>query len=221
MSAVRQGLRRALELALPRHRFLIRGPATSAAVALTFDDGPHPEYTPRLLDLLADHQLKATFFVIGREAERHPELLARIVREGHDIGHHSWNHSEPANTSTATLLAEIERTNELLWEPAGVIPMIVRPPKGQLSLGKLLRLLAHGERIILWSVDPKDYAMTSSAPLVTWARESRFTAGDVILLHDSHPFCLEAIPALAQRLKTLGLGAVPLGKWLPIDRARQ
>lgn len=208
-------------MVLPRRRFLVRGPSIGNAVALTFDDGPHPEITPRLLDLLSEHQLKATFFVVGRVAEQHPGLLARMVREGHDLGHHSWTHSEPASTTTATLLSEIDQTNALIWEQAGVVPMIVRPPKGQLTTGKLLSLIAHGERVVLWSVDPKDYAMTSAGPLVRWAREVNLIAGDVVLLHDAHPHCLEAIPVLAARLGALGLGSLPLRAWLPTDRARR
>lgn len=215
MSAVRQGLRRALQLALPRRRFLVRGPAPSRAVALTFDDGPHPEITPRLLDLLATHELRATFFVIGREAERHPALLARMVAEGHAIGHHSYTHSEPATTSAETLLAELEIANDVFWQAAGVLPSIMRPPKGQLSTEKLVRLLARGFRVVLWSVDPKDYAMTSAEPLVAWARDSDFAGGDVILLHDVQPHCLAAVPVLAARLRQLGLATVPLGAWLP------
>lgn len=216
MSGVRQGLRRLLEAALPRSRFLVRGPTQSGAVALTFDDGPHPEITPRLLDLLAAHGLRATFFVIGREAERYPELVARIVADGHALGHHSYTHSEPARTSAETLLAELELTNEPLRLAAGVLPTIMRPPKGQLTLQKLVRLLAHGYRIVLWSVDPKDYAMATATPLVAWAREARFTAGDVILLHDVQPHCLAAIPVLAERLRALDLTTVPLGAWLPV-----
>lgn len=219
MSTVRQGLRRALEFALPRRRFLVRGPAHSGAVALTFDDGPHPEITPRLLDLLAAHQLRATFFVLGREVDRHPALVARMVAEGHTIGHHSYTHSEPATTSPETLRAELELTNESLWLAAGVLPSIMRPPKGQLSLAKLVRLLVHGYRVVLWSVDPKDYAMPNAEPLVAWARETRFAAGDVILLHDVQPHCLAAIPALAARLRQLDLRTVPLSAWLPVGAA--
>jgi peptidoglycan/xylan/chitin deacetylase (PgdA/CDA1 family) len=215
MRRVRQGLRRALEFTLPRTRFLVRGPASGGAVALTFDDGPHPDITPRLLDLLTEHGLLATFFVIGRDAARYPELVARIVAEGHGIGHHSYTHSEPATTSTATLLAELEATNEPLWRSGGVLPTIMRPPKGQLTVGKLARLVAKGYRVVLWSQDPKDYAMTSAEPLCTWARETVFTAGDVILLHDVHPHCLAAIPTLAARLRELELTTVPLNAWLP------
>ncbi len=215
MRHVRQSLRRALELALPRTRFLVRGPASGHAVALTFDDGPHPEITPQLLDLLAAHALRATFFVIGREAARYPALVARMVAEGHAVGHHSFTHSEPATTTADTLIEELQSTNDSLWPAAGILPTIMRPPKGQLSLGKLVRLLTKGYRVVLWSVDPKDYALTSAAPLVTWARETRFRAGDVILLHDVQPHCLAAIPVLAARLQTLALHTVPLGAWLP------
>lgn len=215
MSAVRQGLRTLLQLGLPRSRFLVRGPASSNAVAITFDDGPHPEITPRLLDLLAEHELRATFFVIGREAERYPHLVSRMVAEGHAVGHHSYTHSEPAITSPETLLGELEMANDTFWQAAGVLPSIMRPPKGQLSSGKLVRLLARGFRVVLWSVDPKDYAMSNAEPLVAWARETPFAGGDVILLHDVHPHCLAALPLLAARLRHLDLTTVPLGAWLP------
>jgi peptidoglycan-N-acetylglucosamine deacetylase len=159
--------------------------------------------------------LRATFFVIGREAERHPQLVARMVAEGHAVGHHSYTHSEPATTSAETLLAELEIANELFWQAAGVLPSIMRPPKGQLSTEKLVRLLARGYRIVLWSADPKDYAMPSAEPLVAWARQGVLAGGDVILLHDVHPHCLTALPVLAARLQQLELGTVPLGAWLP------
>jgi peptidoglycan/xylan/chitin deacetylase (PgdA/CDA1 family) len=91
----------------------------------------------------------------------------------------------------------------------------MRPPKGQLSTGKLVRLLTRGYRIVLWSVDPKDYALPTAEPLVAWARETPFAAGDVVLLHDVHAHCLDAVPVLAARLRQLELTTVPLGAWLP------
>lgn len=214
MSAPRQLLRRLLTLILPRHRFLVRGPADVGAVALTFDDGPDPILTPRLLDLLQEHRLRATFFVVGREAAVAPELLHRMIAEGHTIGHHSWTHSEPSETPTQSLLREIAETDALFLRAAGTTSSIVRPPKGKLTWQKTLGLLFAGKRIVLWSVDPKDYAMTTSAPLIKWAESARFRPGDVVLLHDVHPHCLEVIPLVAQRLASLGLAAVPLHEWI-------
>ena len=185
MSAFRQLLRRALATAIPRERFLVRGPARPPGVALTFDDGPHAEHTPRLLDLLATHGLHATFFVIGREAERHPALITRMVSEGHAVGHHSWTHGEPAQTSAATLLAEVTRCGDMLASLTGTRSDRFRPPKGQLTAAKVIRLIGARQRIVLWSADPKDYAMHDAAPLVQWAGSAVFAPGEIVLLHDT------------------------------------
>ncbi len=215
MSALRQLFRRTLAAGLPRSRFLVRGPAASAAVAVTFDDGPHPEITPRLLDLLARLQLHATFFVIGREAERHPGLVRRMVHEGHAVGHHSWTHTEPSQTSAAALLGEVHRCAALLQSLGVAATDRFRPPKGQLTTLKLARLLAAGQRVVLWSSDPRDYAMIGAAPLVEWARHAPLAGGDVVLMHDVRPFCLDALPLLAARVSEGGLHAVSLDSWLP------
>ena len=215
MSALRQLLRRGLEAALPRERFLARGPRAGDAVALTFDDGPHPDITPRLLDALARHGIAATFFVIGREAERHPELVRRIAAEGHAIGHHSWSHSEPSATGSDALLAEVARCRTLLHELTGTASDRFRPPKGQLTVAKLAALLRARQRIVLWSEDPKDYVLTEAAPLTRWAATTVLPGGTIALLHDTHPWCLDAIPALATRARDQGTRYVTLDAWLP------
>lgn len=213
MGAVRQLIRGTLGALLPSSRYLLHGPRTSGAVALTFDDGPHPDITPRLLDLLQQHQLRATFFVVGREAERFPHLVQRMAREGHTVGHHSWTHSEPSTTTAATLLEEVSRCRALLEELTGAPTDWFRPPKGQLTAAKLLRLLAAGQRIVLWSSDPKDYAMTDGAELGRWAQGRRFVSGEVVLLHDVRNHCVAALPALAGRLGALHLRGVSLNEW--------
>ncbi len=215
MSALRQLLRRTLAAALPRTRFLVRGPADSAGVALTFDDGPDPEITPRLLDRLGEHDVRATFFVVGQHAERHPALVRRMVQEGHAVGHHSWSHGEPSQTSAATLAAEVQRCTELLASLGVVATDRFRPPKGQLTAAKLGRLLGAGQRIVLWSEDPKDYAMTAATPLYDWIRRTTFRAGDIVLLHDVRPHCVDALPALVAAIAASSLRAVSLDAWLP------
>ena len=104
----RQIARKALVAVLPRRRFLASGPTSDGAVCLTFDDGPHPEHTPRLLDVLAAQGIHATFFVVGARAAAHPEIVRRVVAEGHAIGHHSYHHREPRETTADELLAEVE-----------------------------------------------------------------------------------------------------------------
>src|SRR5688572_27930175 len=103
MSIVRQAVKALMTVGLPPQRWLVRGPrqrlTDAPTISLTFDDGPHPEHTPRVLEELRRWGLTATFFVIGREVERHPDLVTRIVNEGHALGNHTFTHSEPAATS--------------------------------------------------------------------------------------------------------------------------
>jgi peptidoglycan-N-acetylglucosamine deacetylase len=218
MGAARQLLRRALGMVLPPERFLLAGPTGAAQVALTFDDGPHPEWTPRLLDGLAAANVRATFFVVGAAAERHPALVERMHREGHLVGHHSWTHSEPATTSTATLAAEVDRCRALLSDLLGVPSDWFRPPKGQLTLAKLAMLLRRGQRIALWSADPRDYALSDAAPLAAWAAAQPPAPGAIVLLHDVHPHAVDALPSfLAWRDR--GVDLVRLDAWFAGSRA--
>ncbi|HET9065625.1 MAG TPA: polysaccharide deacetylase family protein [Gemmatimonadales bacterium] len=219
MSWLRQGLRHTLTAVLPRDRFLTRGVTSGTEVALTFDDGPHPEHTPPLLDSLARHGITATFFVVGREAERHPALVRRISDEGHTLGHHSWTHSEPRLTSSATLLGEVERTVALLASITGRVSDRFRPPKGQLSARKLVALMRAGQRIALWSLDPRDYAMRDTAALMAWAHATAPVPGDIVLLHDVHPHAVRALPELAGWRARHGIIFVGLDAWLPAERA--
>src|SRR5262249_55671830 len=90
---IRQHMRGVMAAVLPHRLFLVRGKPRTNSVSLTFDDGPHPEHTPRLLDLLKKHEIKATFFVVGRQAERYPDLVRRMADEGHDVANHSFFHA--------------------------------------------------------------------------------------------------------------------------------
>src|SRR5207253_4792106 len=97
-------------------------------IALTFDDGPHEKLTPRLLDLLAQHHIHATFFVIGENAAQYPEILQRAVREGHEIGNHTWSHPNLAKMSEENVRSQINRTEETITNTIGSRPTLFRPP---------------------------------------------------------------------------------------------
>lgn len=203
---------------LPRRRFLVRGPGTANRVALTFDDGPHPEHTPRLLDALAAAGIRATFFVIGREAERHPELVARAFGEGHAIGHHSWSHSEPDSTPAGRLLEETERTIALLAGITGRQHDRFRPPKGALTVAKCARLWQRHQRIVLWSADPRDYRMSDAGELRHWAAHNPPSPGEIVLLHDAWPFAAAAVDSFAA-WRERGVEFVTLDAWLPREES--
>jgi peptidoglycan/xylan/chitin deacetylase (PgdA/CDA1 family) len=198
---------------LPRRLFMTSGPASSRSIALTFDDGPHPTHTPAVLDQLRALGVRATFFVIGSRAEAHPSLVARIAAEGHEIGHHSYAHTPPNETSAWTLVDEARRTAALLERLIGRRPVLYRPPHGKLSPGKLLGLWALGQTIVLWNCDPKDFACASDDPIRRWFEGAPLAGGDILLLHDVHPNIAPALDAVVARAAGLGLGFGTPAEW--------
>ena len=212
-SPFRQLVRRGMAATLPRRLFMTSGPPASRSIALTFDDGPHPTHTPAVLDRLRALGVRATFFVVGHRAEECPSLVARISDEGHEIGHHSYSHSPPDQTSARALLAEARRTSALLERLVGRRPRLYRPPHGKLTPGKLLGLWALGQTIVLWNRDPKDFARGSTDPIRLWFQTEPLAAGDILLLHDAHAHIAPALDAVVERASGLGLGFATPAEW--------
>ena len=217
MSALRQMLKSVFTAALPQSWLMTRGPHAAVSrqqeIALTFDDGPHPEHTPRLLDVLAVAGAKGTFFVIGEQVLRHPKLVRRMADEGHEIGNHTWTHSEPSQTSAAQFLEEVLQTRRMIQNLTGRDCRLMRPPKGALTVAKTLGLWRQQQTIALWNSDPKDFAMTDETELLRWLENYRPRTGDIVLLHDNHPRAAIA----TERLTRNDLRFVTLSEWL--DRA--
>jgi peptidoglycan/xylan/chitin deacetylase (PgdA/CDA1 family) len=151
------------------------------AVALTFDDGPDPETTPVLLDLLARHGARATFFLVGARAARHPELVARIAAEGHEIGNHSWDHPSLPTLDAAGQADQISRTAAVLAPHGG---RLMRPPYGDQTwrTHRIARRL--GCRVVLWSVNGGDWR-GEDADTLAERLIARVGPGAIVLLHDS------------------------------------
>lgn len=204
---LRQAVKRALLSAVPPSALVASLPSRRGEIFLTFDDGPHPEHTPAVLDALAAHDARATFFVIGEHAERHPDLIRRIAAEGHSIGHHSWAHTEPAETSASVLLEEADRTARWLADATGRAPHLFRPPYGKLTAGKLFGLWRAGQTVVLWNADPKDYCAPSATAVSGWFEDHPLEGGEIVLLHDSHPQAAEALPAILAMARSRGLRA--------------
>lgn len=202
MGHLRQLLKKSLETALPEQALLSRGRRLRShegadrpppcAISLTFDDGPHPEFTPTLLDNLAASDIQATFFIVGTKAEQYPEIVRRIAAEGHEIGNHTWTHSEPRETSTSQFRDEVRRTNDLILELTGQQCRLTRPPKGELSPGKIVSLMQLRQTTVLWNRDTKDYQMKSLSDMETWWRQFEPSHGDIVLMHDNHPVAATA-----------------------------
>jgi peptidoglycan/xylan/chitin deacetylase (PgdA/CDA1 family) len=224
MGQSRRLIKQSLEAALPEQALLSRGrrlrsndgadrPAT-CAISLTFDDGPHPEFTPQLLDNLASSDIRGTFFIVGAKAQQHPEIVRQIAAEGHEIGNHTWRHSEPRETSTRAFHEEVARTNELNFDLTGQTCRLTRPPKGELSPRKILALPQLRQTIVLWNRDTKDYRMDSWSDMENWCRTYEPDHGDIVLMHDNHSFAATAA-ALAGSLPQLsGVKFCRVSEWL-------
>ncbi len=223
MSVARQLLKKVMTGLLPHDRFLVSGPNSRVTsdgrehswkeVALTFDDGPHPEWTPDVLDALAEAGWKGTFFVIGDRAAEHPDVLQRIMDEGHALGNHTFTHSDPKRTTTSQFHAEVRRTDELIAKLTGKQTVLMRPPKGHLTPGKFRRLWQGGQTIVLWNVDPEDFAMSNASEPLEWVHTYVPNQGDVILLHDRLPYAATIIRALSN-VHGRELRSVTMTDWL-------
>lgn len=167
---------------------------------LTFDDGPDPEKTPRILDALAAAGAKAVFFVIGERAQRHPGIVRRIAAEGHEIGNHSWSHPCLVWKGGRRIADEIDRCQAAVADAAGAPPRRARPPYGLKDWRYYRVLRDRGLTPVLWSRNSRDY--WGSSPAVLVKRLSRARPGDVILCHDGDPLAPGTPEAVEAWLKT-------------------
>jgi peptidoglycan/xylan/chitin deacetylase (PgdA/CDA1 family) len=178
-------------------------------IALTFDDGPDNKYTPLILDILKKNKVKATFFVVGIQVNKHPEILRRIHEEGHAIGNHTWDHADLSKLSSERIGQEIKDTDALIETIIGERPSMVRAPYGAVS-DKLDKVMENLKRpLISWNVDPKDWAGTSSANMLHNIK-SHVKSDSIILLHSfggkhgNLDNTIEALPKLIAFLKEEG-----------------
>lgn len=192
-----------------------------ADVALTFDDGPHPVHTPRLLDILSEHRVRATFYVIGTLVRRYPEIVQRIVAEGHELGNHTWQHPTLSQHGDARVLSEIDRTQEVVWQTVGHLPVTFRPPYGAIT-PRQSRMLHESRNLptVVWSVDPQDWRRPGSA-IVARRMVEGARPGAIILAHDIHGPTVSAVPEAIAGLHARGYRCVSMsellgwGRWGP------
>lgn len=187
-------------------------------VALTFDDGPHPVLTPQLLDILRDRGVRATFYLIGRNVDAHPQIAQRILSEGHEIGNHSYNHPAFTKLSPSRVASEIQQTNDAILRATGTLPRTLRPPYGATNpkLNNRIRT-EFGLPVILWSVDPQDWRYRNPIRVSSHIIQHS-QAGDIILAHDIHPSTIAAIPAILDSLLSQGYEFLTVSELLSIDK---
>nr|WP_254613210.1 polysaccharide deacetylase family protein [Brevibacillus sp. HB1.2] len=156
----------------------------SKEIALTFDDGPDQLWTPRVLDILAPYQVKATFFCVGQMVKYYPKILERIVREGHIVGNHSWDHPDFTKIPLLAVQEQVERTSDQIEKVVGVSPRIVRPPYGAVNEEVIQLLAARDYEMILWDIDSWDWKGLTG-PQVARNILGHVTPGAVVLQHSA------------------------------------
>ena len=164
------------------------------SVALTFDDGPMPGTTDRVLDILAELRVSATFFCVGKNVLAHPDLARRIRDEGHAVGSHSFSHPDPEQTALPVLARDYARGHQVLMDVLGERTQLFRPPRGHLSVGSAAMVRRQGLRPWLWTVNPEDWRPAAARAEIE-AIAGQAVAGDVVLLHDwiEQPWAPEAL----------------------------
>ncbi|WP_409340881.1 polysaccharide deacetylase family protein [Paenibacillus sp. MBLB4367] len=151
-------------------------------IALTFDDGPDTKYTPQILDILKEHQVKATFFLVGKQIELHPDIVKRIVNEGHAIGNHSWGHRQLNKLTTEEIKQDLDKTDQLLKSILGEAPVMFRAPYGAVSKTLIDEVKSSGREMVNWSVDTRDWAGVSPDEMMETVRK-QMKPGGIVLMH--------------------------------------
>lgn len=188
-------------------------------LAMTFDDGPHPSNTPKLLDLLRERNIRATFYVVGTNARRYPHLLRQMVAEGHEIGNHTINHLGLARISNQKVRSELGQAHRAIIDACGVPPTTVRPPYGSVTKAQKQWIFDEfGYTTVLWSVDPRDWQRPGSSVvarrLVDGARN-----GSILLAHDIHSPTITAMPSALDQLLRKGFQFVTVSQLMALQRS--
>lgn len=181
---------------LPSSWITIKEKTAKRRVFLSFDDGPNPDVTPILLDLLDQYNAKVTFFCIGKKVLAHPDLAKEIVARGHLISNHSLTHDDYYLLPLTEQLREIVETDKIIAEICGYRGRLFRPPKGRLSWKLLFNLIRMKKIAAMWSLDSMDYFYKNADDIITRLKNYPISPGEVILMHDDSALCIDALKEL-------------------------
>jgi len=159
-------------------------PSCEKIAALTFDDGPSPDWTPKILDALKEENIKATFFMLGKHVEEYPEVARRVAAEGHEIGNHTYDHHVLVYYKPEELDKEIKEAQEAIYKATGMITKYFRPPKAWLTSNEKKQIRSMGYETILWSLNSKDWVTFHDKQITSYILR-HIRPGDIILFHDS------------------------------------
>ena len=187
-------------------------------IAITFDDGPHGSQTPRLLKMLKQRNIKATFYVVGQCVAQYPEIAKQIVTEGHEIANHSWNHPLLSKMAEGSVREQLQKTHDVIKQTTGVTPTNMRPPYGGFTVNQ--RAWAHatwGYKCILWDVDSLDWQHKTPAKTESIIL-SNTKAGSIVLVHDIHKTSIDAMEATLDGLAKKGFKFVTVSELIAMHK---
>jgi len=170
---------------------------TQKVVALTFDDGPYPPYTEQVLDVLKEYHVPATFFVVGQNVEKYPELVKRIADEGHQIGNHTYHHIDLLKANRKVIAEEIDNTSKAILSAAGISPHLMRPPHGFRDPVVMEMMAERNLKVVEWSVMSRDWTNPGVDAIVE-RTVKKVKNGSIILLHDG-----DGITSQASRIQSV------------------
>lgn len=211
------------EAVLVRKGTVYRVPVSVKAVALTFDDGPSPTWTPKILEALRKAKAKATFFMLGEHAEKYPDVARQVVKEGHEVGNHTYDHHVLLYYTPQELEDEIKKAERVIKEVTGYTTRLIRPPKAWLTDKEKKQIAELGYKVVLWSLNSKDWVTFDDMYIRKYILR-HVQPGDIILFHDSGgTFSTEggdrhetvgAIPRLVEQLRERGYEIVTVSELL-------
>jgi peptidoglycan/xylan/chitin deacetylase (PgdA/CDA1 family) len=187
-------------------------------IALTFDDGPHPVMTQRLMDTLKAEGVPATFFIVGKMAVRYPEIVQEMAREGYEVANHTFSHPNLARAKDQMVLNELSQTREVIQRLTGQDSLLYRPPGGNYSHRSLKVAAKAGYHMILWDVLTKDVNGTS-APVMERHILNNASDGAIVLMHSGMANTIDMLPDVIQELRTEGYHFVTVSQLLGYDRS--
>jgi polysaccharide deacetylase family sporulation protein PdaB len=205
--------------------FKLHGSTSEKKVALTFDDGPDERFTPKILDILKANNVKATFFIVGKRANEDPELVKRIVREGHVIGNHSFSHANLPKLDEKQFEEQIRSSEAAIKQLIGYAPKLIRPPYGAINEEQVKWVSEHNYVIVNWNVDSLDWKSLGSEQVLTNVMKQT-RPGSIILQHSGGAASqdlsgtVEALPSIISKLKANGYEMVTIPELLHVPKSK-
>lgn len=183
-------------------------------IALSYDDGPNARFTPRLIEVLRQENVPATFFWLGEQVKYYPQQAKQLAEMGFEIGNHTFDHKNPVKLSYQELYEELVSTQKIIQKTVGVTPRLFRPPYG--SINKTVRQVAKelNLQIIMWSLDTEDWRLNSTKEKIVTKVMNKIRPGDIILMHDRNTRTIEATAELIPLLRERGYKFVTVGQLL-------